>query len=145
MNKELTVFYADDDIDDLDFFRDVIASIGERIKLFTHDRGDNLLDALRNPPPTPQIIFLDLNMPGKSGFDVLKELKASEEFKHIPVVAFSTSSDDNNVSKCMKLGASFYVTKSTSFDSLKKSIEYALDIDWDNFKPSMAEFIYKQK
>jgi len=145
MNTELTVFYADDDIDDLDFFRDVINSIGKKIKLFTHDRGDNLLNALRNPPPIPQIIFLDLNMPGKSGFDVLEELKSSDDFKDIPVVAFSTSSDDHNVSKCMKLGASFYVTKSTSFDSLKKSIEHTLNIDWENFKPSMAEFIYKQK
>ncbi len=145
MNTELTVFYADDDTDDLDFFRDVINSIGQKIRLFTHDRGDNLLTALRNPPPVPQIIFLDLNMPGKSGFDVLEELKSSEEFKDIPVVAFSTSSDDHNVSKCMKLGASFYVTKSTSFDSLKKSIEHTLNIDWKNFKPSMAEFIYKQQ
>jgi len=145
MNTELTVFYADDDTDDLDFFRDVISSIGQKIRLFTHDRGDNLLTALRNPPPVPQIIFLDLNMPGKSGFDVLEELKSSDEFKDIPVVAFSTSSDDHNVSKCMKLGASFYVTKSTSFDSLKKSIEHTLNIDWENFKPSMAEFIYKQQ
>jgi len=145
MNTELTVFYADDDIDDLDFFRDVINSIGQKIKLFTHDRGDNLLTALRNPPPVPQIIFLDLNMPGKSGFDVLEELKSSDDFKDIPVVAFSTSSDDHNVSKCMKLGASFYVTKSTSFDSLKRSIEHTLSIDWQNFKPSMAEFIYKQQ
>lgn len=144
MFGEFTIFYADDDHDDLDFFKDVIQSIGEKINLMTHDHGEKILRALRNPPPTPQIIFLDLNMPGKSGFEVLEEIKSSETLKDLPVVIFSTSNDPSNISRSMKMGANFYVTKPTSFDSLKRSIEHTLAIDWKNFKPTKANFIYKE-
>ncbi len=144
MVGEFTIFYADDDYDDLDFFKDVVESIGRKIDLFTHDHGEKILSALRNPPPVPQIIFLDLNMPGKSGFEVLEEIKSSEELKDLPVVIFSTSNDPSNISRSMKMGANFYVTKPTSFDSLKRAVEYTLEIDWKNFRPTKANFIYKE-
>lgn len=144
MFGEFTIFYADDDHDDLEFFKDVIETISHKINLFTHDHGDKILSALRNPPPIPQIIFLDLNMPGKSGFEVLQEIKSSDELKDLPVVIFSTSNDPGNIARSMQMGANFYVTKPTSFDSLKKSIEHTLQIDWATFKPDAVTFIYKE-
>jgi len=144
MFGEFTIFYADDDHDDLEVFRDVVQTIGSKINLMTHDHGEKILNALRNPPPTPKIIFLDLNMPGKSGFEVLEEIKSSDDLKDLPVVIFSTSNDPSNISRSMKMGANYYVTKPTSFESLKKSIEHTLNIDWKNFKPTKSNFIYKE-
>lgn len=143
MVENVTIFYADDDTDDLDFFRDVTDTFGDKIDLYTHNHGEHLLNAVNNPPPMPNIIFLDINMPGKSGFDVLQELKKSEEHKDIPVVMFSTSSSIENVCKSRELGASFYVTKPDSLAQLRKSIEYTLSINWKSFKPSINEFVYK--
>jgi len=143
MSKNVTIFYADDDHDDLDFFKDAVGELGKGVEVITHDRGDKLLYALQNPPPSPQIIFLDLNMPGKTGFDVLQELKSNEELKEIPVVIFSTSNDDQSVAKSMKMGANFYVSKSTCFDTFKRSIEFALSINWKTFTPSLSNFIYR--
>lgn len=142
MNKSLTIFYADDDADDLDFFRDVTASIDKNIELFTHENGNQLLVAVKNPPPTPHIIFLDLNMPGKDGFEVLKELKSSEEYKDIPVVMFSTSNDQKNIIRSRELGANLYITKPNSFAKFQKSIEHTLSINWQAFKPSLETFFY---
>lgn len=142
-NTEYVIFYADDDKDDLDFFRDVTDSLTGKIQLFTHTNVDSLLGALQKPPPIPQVIFLDLNMPGKNGFDALQELKKNLDLKDIPVVIFSTSSDEHSVSKSLDMGASFYVTKSTTFATLKKSIEYTLGINWQTFEPSSSNFIYK--
>jgi len=143
MPDNFTIFYADDDADDLEFFRDVTDTFGDRIHLYTHSHGDQLLTAVRNPPPVPQLIFLDINMPGKSGFEVLQELKKSEQYKNIPVVMFSTSNSPENVSKSMQLGANFYVTKPDSIAKLKQSIEYTLNINWKVFKPTLDEFVYK--
>jgi len=143
MPDNFTIFYADDDADDLEFFRDVTDTFGDRIHLYTHSHGDQLLTAVRNPPPVPQLIFLDINMPGKSGFEVLQELKKSEKYKNIPVVMFSTSNSPENVSKSMQLGANFYVTKPDSIAKLKQSIEYTLNINWKVFKPTLDEFVYK--
>lgn len=142
MKNNVTIFYADDDADDLEFFRDVTTAIDKNIKLFTHENGNQLLVAVKNPPPSPQIIFLDLNMPGKDGFEVLKELKNSEEYKNIPVVIFSTSNDQNNIIRSKELGANLYITKPNSFAKFQKSIEHTLSINWDAFKPSLENFFY---
>lgn len=142
MKRGLTICYADDDLDDLDFFRDVTQALDSSITLHTHNRGEKLLESLLKPP-YPQIIFIDLNMPGKNGFDVLEELKHSAKLKNIPVVIFSTSSDERMVSKCLKLGANLYLRKSSSYDAFKKSIEDTLNINWKTFKPSLSNFIYR--
>jgi len=144
MKRVLTIFYADDDCDDLDTFRDVTTSLSKNIRVFTHSGSDNLLMALQNPPQ-PQIIFLDLNMPGKSGFDILKELKASKKFKKIPVVIFSTAHDAQTVSKSMQMGASFYLPKSNNFEAFKKSVAFTLSINWKTFKPSPSNFLYEKQ
>lgn len=141
MNNNFTIFYADDDADDLDFFRDVTRAIDKNITLLTHENGNQLLLAVKNPPPSPHIIFLDLNMPGKDGFEVLKELKSSEH-QNIPVVIFSTSNDQKNIQKCKELGANLYITKPNSFGKFRKSIEHTLAINWDAFTPTLENFIF---
>ncbi len=142
MNPDLTIFYADDDADDLVFFTDIAADINDNINVVTHDQGEKLIDALHNPPPSPHIIFLDLNMPGKNGFQVLEELRENDSLKEIPVVIFSTAKDEESILKSWKLGANFYLPKSTSFDAFRKSIQHTLSIDWQTFKPTFSNFIY---
>ena len=141
MDSHLNIFYADDDLEDLDFFSDVARTISG-ITLFTHGRGDDLLHAVENPPPTPQIIFLDLNMPGKNGFEVLQELRSRKENGNIPVVIFSTSTDSENVARSRDLGANYYVPKSADYNDFKRSIEHTISIDWPNFAPSLKDFLY---
>ena len=143
MGNNITIFYADDDSDDLDFFRDVAESIGKHIQLNTYSNGDKLLSAVKEGKDKPEVIFLDLNMPGKSGFDVLRELKGGSGFEAIPVVVFSTSNDQHNIEKSRNLGANYFVTKPDSFAKLKKSIEHTISIDWQNFRPSLKEFVYQ--
>ncbi len=141
MNADLTIFYADDDAEDRDFFREVTNMISG-VRLYTHDHGNALLDALMSPPPLPHIIFLDLNMPGKNGFEVLRELKSKPDFQAIPVVIFSTSSDEKNISQSLEMGASYYLPKLENYESYKKSIHHTLSIDWQNFKPTRKNFLY---
>lgn len=142
MKSGLTLFYADDDLEDLDIFREVVDGIGD-IRLHAVDCGDKLLDLLYNPPPNPHIVFLDLNMPGKTGFSVLQEVRTSQRFDHVPIVIFSTSSDRDDVERTRKLGANYYVPKQTSYEEFKKSIEYTLSINWAQFRPDAANFFYR--
>lgn len=59
----------------------------------------------------PNVIVLDLKLPGKDGFEVLKELKESETYKHIPVIIFSNNSVDEDREKAMALGAAAFHVK----------------------------------
>ncbi|RZJ65743.1 MAG: response regulator [Flavobacterium sp.] len=140
--QNFTIFYTDDDPEDLEFFMEAAESLGSDVEVVTHRNGQNLIDALHNPPPTPHLLFLDVNMPGLTGFDVLQELRNGEKFKNIPVIIFTTSSDDSTIERSLDLGANFFVPKSGHFPTLKKSIEYALQIDWSTFRPTAENFVY---
>ena len=142
-NKDLIIFYADDDEDDRDTFSDAVGELSDTSTLITHDGGAKLLAALKNPPPKPSIVFIDLNMPGKTGFDVLKEIRTSQFLENLPVIVVSTSSDEKTIESIRALGANLYITKPTNFNDLKKSIDYVLNINWANFKPDIKTFIYR--
>lgn len=66
----------------------------------------------------PNLILLDLNMPKKNGRQVLKEIKNSPPFQHIPVIIFTTSKSPDDVRSMYINGASSFVTKPSSFDKL---------------------------
>lgn len=134
------IFYADDDVDDLDIFKEVAEELSANVTIF--NRGEKLIQALNDLPLEVSVIFLDLNMPGKSGFDVLKEIKASPVHSSKPVVILSTSSNLDGVAKCKSLGAGLYICKPRSIKDLKAAISYVLNIDWINFKPTDKEFFY---
>lgn len=137
-----SIFYADDDIDDLDFFREVTTAINEPVSLFKE--GQKLLTTLHNPPPNASIIFLDLNMPVKSGFDVLQEIKAIPSMDNIPIIILTTSTNPSDIELCKSMGANLYIRKPTSITALKKAVNYVLSIDWTNYVPTDKEFVYKQ-
>jgi two-component system response regulator len=61
--------------------------------------------------PTPDIILLDLNLPRKSGREVLEEIKNDETLKRIPVVVLTTSDDESDILASYNLHANCYITK----------------------------------
>ena len=66
--------------------------------------------------PTPDLILLDLNMPRKSGREVLTEMMADEILSYLRVVVLSTSSNDEEILKTYKLGCSSYIVKPVDFE-----------------------------
>ena len=140
---KMTIFYTDDDKEDLDFFREATESIDQNIEVVTLGGSSQLLHIIDNPPPHPHILFLDLNMPGLNGFDVLEILRSKDASHYLPIVIFSTSNDEELIRKSRELGANFYVPKSVSFESLRRSIEHAINIDWTNFIPNPQNFLYQ--
>ena len=75
----------------------------------------------------PNLIFLDLNMPGKSGFDVLQELKQNPKTLHIPVLILTTSDDKNDIEKSYQMMANSYIVKEADFEQFQNKLWNALD------------------
>lgn len=73
--------------------------------------------------PLPHIILLDIRMPKVNGIDVLRELKASEELRHIPVVILTTSEADQDVANAYKHYVNSYLVKPVEFDKFMKLME----------------------
>jgi len=74
-------------------------------------------------PPCPDIILLDLNLPKKTGIEVLTEIKNDDEYKHIPVVILTTSKDEEDILKTYTYHAAAYVTKPVDFEKFLRVIK----------------------
>ena len=88
------------------------------------------------------MVFLDWNMPGKNGDEVLAEIRASESLRNIPVLIFTTSSSIENIEAARRLGANMYITKPNSFNDIVQIIRDCLSIDWKNFS-NPDKFVYR--
>lgn len=74
------------------------------------------------PSRKPDLILLDLNMPGIDGRQVLHVIKTDAVLKSIPVVILTTSADSKDVDQCYQIGASTYIQKPVSFEGLTQAI-----------------------
>ena len=89
----------DDDEEDFTLVKEALASRGLKVDLYWAEDGDEAMNFLFRHgeyanAPTPNLILLDLNMPGKDGFEVLRDLKAHQELRKIPVVILTSSADE---------------------------------------------------
>ncbi|MFC4636717.1 response regulator [Deinococcus hohokamensis] len=92
-------------------------------KLTCVSNGQEALRLLRSHGEQPDVLLLDINMPGMNGFDILKTVKEDAQLRHIPVVMLTTSGAREDISKAYSLFASSYLVKSTSFDDFLRQIE----------------------
>jgi CheY-like chemotaxis protein len=99
---------------------------GEEALDFIYARGQF---ADRNPEDLPRLILLDLRMPKVDGLEVLKEIKAHEKTRKIPVVVLTSSQEDQDVVESYKLGVNSYVSKPVEFDDFLEAVS-TLGLYW---------------
>lgn len=136
------VILADDDGDDCGIFVEALNEVAPHAVIDCTSNGDKLMQKLSEGILLPDIIFLDLNMPGKNGHDCLKEIRSEETLKSIPVIIYSTAEASEDIDKTFEEGASLYLPKPHSFSDLKAMLSKIFGIDWSEFiKPEKDKFI----
>lgn len=123
------IILAEDDADDADIFMDTLADIANDVKVEVFSNGQILLEALQSTKDFPDIIFLDLNMPVKNGFQCLEEIKNTKRWNNVKVVILSTSSHPEQIKTAYDLGADLYLTKSTSYSEFRNTLTNCLQLD----------------
>lgn len=73
--------------------------------------------------PLPDLILLDLNLPRRNGLEVLGIIKTNEALKHIPVVVFTTSQAEEDITSAYNLHANCYITKPIDLEQFTKSVK----------------------
>ena len=116
--KYQNILIIDDDEDDQEIFLAAVKEVSTTVVSMAFDSGIEALKQLRLHSISPEVIFLDLNMPVMSGQQVLIELKNDPDLQSIPVIIFSTSSRPSTIQEMKDLGATDFITKPSGFSDL---------------------------
>ncbi|MEO6542383.1 MAG: response regulator [Ferruginibacter sp.] len=139
-SSPLTLLLADDDKDDCIFFKEALDEIPVATELVTVNDGVQLMELLvREGANLPFVLYLDLNMPLKNGFDALHEIKSNEKLKDLPVIMFSTSFTQKVADQLQQQGAKYYMQKPAEFENLKKIIHRSLILTMENQNKEINE------
>ena len=142
------IVLADDDSDDCLLFKDALAEFDVPTHLTTLGNGAELMTFLGKADLLPDIIFLDLNMPRKNGYECLMEIKQSIKLKLLPVIIFSTSFEPQVVELVYNQGAIHYICKPNEYSKLVSVVHYAIAVvtqplagERELYKQLMKDFV----
>jgi len=135
------IFLAEDDDDDSQFFYEAVTDMADAANVVRAKDGIELMQFLHTPETRPDIIFLDINMPRKNGFQCLNEIRANQQYKELPVIVFSTSSAADVINNMYDAGANAFVVKPSDFNEWKTIIKKVMITDWKaGSKPDLKNF-----
>jgi CheY-like chemotaxis protein len=135
---EQTFLIVEDDSDERSLYQKAIEQAMPGTECIAAADGEEAFDVLETRKQRlPDLILLDINMPVMSGWQFLLKLKADHDFRNIPVIIHSTSSNPRDIRIASDLGALGYCVKADDMDELKGRLSFIAD----NYKNNFSEKI----
>jgi CheY-like chemotaxis protein len=134
--KPIDILLVEDNAGDVVLTREAFDELDIPPALHVARDGDETLDFLyqrgqHESARRPDLILLDLNMPGRNGKEVLAAIKDEQSLRVIPVVILTSSEAENDVAQCYGLHASAYVVKPVNLDDFQRVVK-AVEAFWLN-------------
>ena len=137
MNDESSILLVEDNPDDAELVGHAFEKVGIGNPLIRLSDGDAAVDFLggvgvyadRKRHPLPGLILLDLKLPRRSGFEVLRFMRGQDATRHTPVVVLTSSNQQDDITKAYDDGANSYLVKPVSRDALIEMVR-SLDAYW---------------
>ena len=126
-DKPFEILLVEDNKGDVGLIEEFFEDAKIRISFHITEDGEEAIRFLLGENPfsgylRPDIIILDWNLPNKTGYEVLKEIKENKELKTIPVIILTTSSAEKDIDKAYELSANAYIVKPINFDEFTEVI-----------------------
>ncbi len=128
LGKPIEVLLVEDDPADVELTLEVMDRTRLKVEINVVKDGVEAMEYLRRDgkytdSTKPDLVLLDLNMPRKDGREALREIKADEGLKPIPVVILTTSDSDEDIIKTYATGANCYITKPVGLEQFIKVVK----------------------
>lgn len=116
MSRKIKVLLVEDNEDERLFMKEGFTATGLYEVVAEAGNGNEMLELLQQPGfSLPELVLSDLNMPGKNGYDVIKDVRADAKWAGIPVAIITTAPQYPFAQRCKQLGACAYYTKPDTF------------------------------
>ncbi len=130
MDSDIDILLIEDNHDEAQLVIRTLKKNNLSSHLLHLDDGEEALDFLfcrgkysaRITRRKPFLILLDLKLPKVDGMEILRQMKADESMRPIPVVMLTSSKEEKDILNCYRLGANSYVVKPVSFETLSESV-----------------------
>lgn len=131
-SRNVRVLLVEDNLGDASLTLEAFKETNFPLDLTRVADGDECMAYLRQrkgqPSSLPDVVLLDLNMPGRDGHWVLAEIRRDPALAHIPVVVLTCSKNDDDIRRAYEGQANFYVVKPPDLDQLFQTIRYLEDV-----------------
>jgi CheY-like chemotaxis protein len=137
--KPVDILLVEDNPGDVVLTQQALAEVKIRNRLVVAEDGIKALAILRREgehahAQRPDLIILDLNLPGKDGRQVLNEIKSDANLKTIPVIILTSSDNDSDIEQSYKLSANCYIQKPVDLDEFSKVVHTISDFWFSTVK-----------
>lgn len=133
LSRSIQILLVEDNLADVTLILEAFKGCRKPVQVSRVKDGEDALRFLRgqdrySQSPRPDLILLDLNIPRKSGLEVLNEVKSDPRLQEIPVVVLTNSKMETDVQKAYESRANFYIVKPTDLDELFMVARYVENI-----------------
>ena len=128
----LKALIVDDDMESTQILREAASRAPGGIELDSVNDGPAALSYLRDPKCQTDFVLLDLDLPSKSGFDVLKEIGSDQRLRTLPVLILSSAADVVSIRKAYECGANLFFSKPLELDRYRELMELISNL-WGGF------------
>lgn len=122
VGQRIHVLLVEDNEGDVGLFREGLQAAGSTLALHVARDGYQAMHFLGQKQPRPHLIVLDLNIPGKDGYQILQEIKTDPELRDVPVVIFTSSALQRDVKTAYQMYANSFVRKPNDVDEFFKAV-----------------------
>lgn len=134
-NFKQSLLIVEDSDEDFEALGRMMKQASFNIPVYRCIDGDDALDFLHRTGEytntssitRPSLILLDLNLPGTDGREVLEQIKQDSEFRIIPIIIFTTSSNPKDIEICYRQGVNSYIVKPIDTQQLKQAVQIFID------------------
>lgn len=120
------VLLVEDNPGDIHLISEILLTEGTQVELEAISNGETALEYLldKDLPSLPDLLILDINLPKKSGKEILHEISKSEELKKIPVIIFSSADADDDVFTNGTFNIKYYIVKPMNLEDYIESVDF---------------------
>ena len=126
METNRMIFIVDDNPSDIELTTIALEAMGREIVIRSATNGKSALAMLRNGLGVPDVMLLDMKMPGMSGIEVLREIRADYRIRELPVVVVTSSALESDKTEALAAGATDYIQKPLALAQFSRDLESIL-------------------